>query len=392
MRCLKKKKDKNYIYVIATVTVLCITGIYIFYEKNKNDKNQTSKNIEVIEEMPEEKKDVFEDFYIKANEKIGTLSLDEKIGQIFLARYPEKNAIEEQQKYSLGGYILFEKDFKNKTEEEIKTEIQKIQENSKIPLLIAVDEEGGRVVRVSSNQNLANEKFKSPNELYNLGGFEKIKEDTIEKSEALYNLGINLNLAPVVDVSTEPGDYMYERTLGENTELTSVYAKTVIEASKKGKVSYTLKHFPGYGNNTDTHTGIVVDSRVYQEIVEYDLPPFKAGIDVEAEAVLVSHNVVTSIDKDNPASLSKEVHRLLREELGFTGVIITDDLAMGAVKNEEEAVIKAVTAGNDLIIVTDYAKSIQTVKKAVEDGKLSESQINELAFRVLAWKYYKEML
>lgn len=389
---MKKKKDKNYIYVIATVTVLCITGIYIFYEKNKNDKNQTSKNIEVIEEMPEEKKDVFEDFYIKANEKIGTLSLDEKIGQIFLARYPEKNAIEEQQKYSLGGYILFEKDFKNKTEEEIKTEIQKIQENSKIPLLIAVDEEGGRVVRVSSNQNLANEKFKSPNELYNLGGFEKIKEDTIEKSEALYNLGINLNLAPVVDVSTEPGDYMYERTLGENTELTSVYAKTVIEASKKGKVSYTLKHFPGYGNNTDTHTGIVVDSRVYQEIVEYDLPPFKAGIDVEAEAVLVSHNVVTSIDKDNPASLSKEVHRLLREELGFTGVIITDDLAMGAVKNEEEAVIKAVTAGNDLIIVTDYAKSIQTVKKAVEDGKLSESQINELAFRVLAWKYYKEML
>ena len=205
-------------------------------------------------------------------------------------------------------------------------------------------------------------------------------------------MGIYLNLAPVVDVSTEPGDYMYERTLGENTELTSVYAKTVIEASKKGKVSYTLKHFPGYGNNTDTHTGIVVDSRVYQEIVEYDLPPFKAGIDVEAEAVLVSHNVVTSIDKDNPASLSKEVHRLLREELGFTGVIITDDLAMGAVKNEEEAVIKAVTAGNDLIIVTDYAKSIQTVKKAVEDGKLSESQINELAFRVLAWKYYKEML
>ena len=389
---MKKKKDKNYIYVIATVTVLCITGIYIFYEKNKNDKNQTSKNIEVIEEMPEEKKDVFEDFYIKANEKIGTLSLDEKIGQIFLSRYPEKNSIEEKQKYSLGGYILFEKDFKNKTEEEIKTEIQKIQENSKIPLLIAVDEEGGRVVRVSSNQNLANEKFKSPNELYNLGGFEKIKEDTIEKSEALYNLGINLNLAPVVDVSTEPGDYMYERTLGENTELTSVYAKTVIEASKKGKVSYTLKHFPGYGNNTDTHTGIVVDSRVYQEIVEYDLPPFKAGIDVEAEAVLVSHNVVTSIDKDNPASLSKEVHRLLREELGFTGVIITDDLAMGAVKNEEEAVIKAVTAGNDLIIVTDYAKSIQTVKKAVEDGKLSESQINELAFRVLAWKYYKEML
>ena len=107
------------------------------------------------------------------------------------------------------------------------------------------------------------------------GGFDKIKEDTVKKSNLLYNLGINLNLAPVVDVSTNKNDYIYQRTLKQNTELTSTYAKTVIEASKKGKVSYTLKHFPGYGSNTDTHSGIAVENKSYEEILKNDLPPFK---------------------------------------------------------------------------------------------------------------------
>ena len=111
--------------------------------------------------------------------------------------------------------------------------IKEVQEVSKIPLLTAVDEEGGKVVRISSNKNLVEEPFKSSKELYKEGGFERIKEDTIEKSKVLNNLGLNVNLAPVVDVSTNASDYMYERALGENTELTATYAKTVISASKK---------------------------------------------------------------------------------------------------------------------------------------------------------------
>ena len=258
--------------------------------------------------------------------------------------------------------------------------------------MIAVDEEGGSVVRVSSNPNLAISKFKSPQELYTEGGFNLIKSDTINKSALLKSLGLNINLAPVVDVSTNPSDYMYARTLGENTTLTSTYAKTVIEASKGTGVSYTLKHFPGYGNNADTHTGSSTDTRTYDDIMNNDIPPFEAGIEAGAEAVLVSHNIVNSIDSDNPASLSASVHNLLRNELGFTGIIITDDLAMGATLSISNATVKAILAGNDLIITTDYEESFNEIKTVLSNGTISENQIDKLAFRVLAWKYYKGLM
>lgn len=335
---------------------------------------------------------IFKDYYILAYNKLKTMSLDEKISQLLLVRYPDSNAKQILEKYQFGGYVFFEKDFRNKTEQEVVNMIKELQSVSKIPILTAVDEEGGTVVRVSSNPNLVDAPFKSSKELYTSGGFEAIKQDTITKSKVLSNLGINLNLAPVVDVSTDPSDYMYHRSLGENTDLTSTYAKTVIQASKGTGVSYTLKHFPGYGNNVDTHTGSAIDNRTYDDIVNHDLPPFKAGIASSAEAVLISHNTVTSIDSANPASLSAGVHNILRNDLNFTGIIITDDLAMGAVSSIDNVAVKAVLAGNDLIITTDYEESIHSIKNAIQNGTISESLIDKLAFRVLAWKYYKGLM
>lgn len=335
---------------------------------------------------------IFSQYYILANDKLQELTLEEKISQLLLVRYPDNNPIGELVKYQFGGYLFFEKDFKDKTKKEVQNMMTSLQKNAKIPILTAVDEEGGKVVRISSNPNLVSEKFKSSQQLYSLGGFETIKNDTINKSNLLNSLGINLNLAPVVDVSTNPNDYMYERSFGQNTELTSTYAKTVINASKNLGVSYTLKHFPGYGNNDDTHNGITVDNRDYDDIVNNDLPPFKAGIDVGAEAVLVSHNIVANIDSSNPASLSTSIHNLLRNELNFTGIIITDDLAMGAISSINNATIKAILSGNDLIITTDYIESINEIKTAINDGTISEDLIDKLAFRVLAWKYYKGLM
>lgn len=335
---------------------------------------------------------IFSDFYIQAYEKLQTMDLDEKISQILLVRYPDSNGTEILKENQFGGYVFYEKDFKNKTTNGVKTMMNKLQDVSKIPILTAVDEEGGKIVRVSSNPNLASEPFKSSRELYLSGGFDAIKTDTIQKSNLLSTLGINLNLAPVVDVSTNSSDYMYERSLGEGTETTATYAKTVIEASKGLGVSYTLKHFPGYGNNSDTHNGTSIDNRTYDEIVKNDLPPFESGIDAGAEAVLVSHNIVNSIDPDNPASLSSSIHNLLRNKLGFTGIIITDDLAMGAVESIDSATVKAVLAGNDLIITTDYQESMSSIKTAIENDTIDERLVDKLAFRVLAWKYYKGLI
>ncbi len=337
---------------------------------------------------------IFSDYYVMAYNQLQKLSLDEKIGQLFLARYPSDNtkAINDLKTYKLGGYIFFEVDFKNKTKDDVINMTSSIQKNTTIPLLTAVDEEGGKVVRISSNPNLVSEKFKSPRDLYLQGGFDLIRQDTLEKSNVLNNLGLNLNLAPVVDVSTNSSDYMYPRTIGEDTKITSEYAKTVILASKENKVSYTLKHFPGYGNNSDTHQGSVVDNRRYDEIQKNDLPPFKAGVDAGAESILISHNTVNSIDNMNPASLSSTVHNILRKELGFTGITITDDLAMGAVSSIDDAAIKAILAGNDLIITTNYEEDIASIKRAVETGRISEDHIDKLAFRILAWKHYKGLM
>ena len=360
--------------------------------KNKEYQDVLLKDYKVLDDkLGYLNNGIFKEYYKKIYDKLKDMTLEEKISQILLVRYPD-DGMEVLKENQFGGYVFFAKDFENKTYEEVKTMINDLQKVSKIPILTAVDEEGGKVVRISSNSNLANEPFKSSRELYLEGGFEAIKKDTINKSKLLFDLGINLNLAPVVDVSTDSSDYMYGRTIGENSEITSQYSKVVIKASKKLGVSYTLKHFPGYGNNLDTHDGKVIDNRSYEDILKNDLPPFKAGIKEGAEVVLVSHNIVSSIDPNNPASLSASIHNLLRNELGFTGIIITDDLAMGATNNIENATVKAILSGNDMIITTDYDGSIKSIKEALTNKVIDESLIDRLAFRIIAWKYYKKML
>ena len=337
---------------------------------------------------------IFKDYYNNAFELLKKMSIDEKIGQLLFARVSDVNQIKDLKEYKFGGYLLFKRDFTKKTKDEVIKMIKSYQDNSKIPLLIGADEEGGIVTRISSNSNLVKEPFKSPRVLYLEGGLDKIKEDTISKNKILESLGINVNLAPVVDVSTNENDYMYKRSLGENSEITSEFSKLVIETSKDSKVSYCLKHFPGYGNNADTHIGLSLDTRDLESIKNIDLPPFESGIKAGAESVLVSHNIVSSIDKDNPASISIGIHNLLRDDLKFTGVVITDDLSMGAIEDhyKDGAVVNAINSGNDLLIVSDYKSSIKEIKDAINNKKLSENIINKRVLRILAWKYYKGLV
>lgn len=334
---------------------------------------------------------LFSQYNLLASNKRKSMTLDEKIGQLLLVRYDPEKAEEDLQKYQFGGFVFFEKDFSNKTKEDVQKMISNLQDKAKIPLLTAVDEEGGSVVRVSSNSQLAEKRFESPKTVYEKG-IEEVKQDTIKKSAMLNELGLNLNLAPVVDVSENPDDYMYARTIGKDKDDTSEYAKAVISASKGTQVSYTLKHFPGYGNNADTHKGTSEDKRTLEQLRQNDFLPFEAGIEAGAEAVLVSHNTVTQVDKDNPASLSKKIHELLRDELKFTGVIMTDDLDMGAVSSIENKTVKALQAGNDLIMTTGYEESFEKIKQAVQDGTITETEIDEHVDRILAWKYYKGIM
>ncbi len=334
-----------------------------------------------------------------AEELLAGMTLEEKVGQLFFVRCPTDRAPEDVSAYHLGGYLLFTRDFQDAagnwlTAEAFRAKIASWQEAAAIPLLIGVDEEGGAVVRASWNPNLFPDgKFHSPQWLashaHDHGNV--FAEDAWEKCCALLRFGINVNLAPVCDVSTDKRAFMYDRTLGKGAEETADYVDSVVTAMSDSGIGSVLKHFPGYGNNADTHTGVVVDGRPMEAFLDSDFLPFRAGIDAGGDktAVLVSHNIVTCMDEALPASLSPAVHRILREELGFDGVVMTDDLAMDAVAayaKDGAAAVMALEAGNDLIITTDYRTQIPQVVEAVRSGTLDEAAVDAACRRVLRWK------
>ena len=324
---------------------------------------------------------------------LDSMTLEEKVGQLFFVRCPMENAVEDISTYHLGGYLLFSRDFKDGdnwlTKEQFLEKIQSYQDVTEIPLFIGSDEEGGTVTRASRNPNLFSEPFKSPQAIYSAGGMKALAQDALDKSQSLLDLGINVNFAPVCDVSTNPGDFIYDRTLGQDAETTADYiTRTVLTMGDAGEMA-VLKHFPGYGNNADTHTGIAVDDRPMETFENSDLLPFKAGIEADAPFVLVSHNIVSCMDPDLPASLSPAVHKVLRETCGFEGIAITDDLAMDAVQayaKDGAVAVMALQAGNDMVITTDYRTQIPAVIEAVKNGTLEESVIDSACFRVLKCK------
>lgn len=314
---------------------------------------------------------------------------EEKIGQMFLACCPSSKQISDIMQYRPGGYLLFSSDFADKTADEVRAAIQSYQDASVIPMLIATDEEGGTVVRVSKNPALRSSPFASPQELYGTGGMQLVLEDAEEKSRLLKSLGINVNMAPVCDVSENPEDYIFERTLGKNAVETAEYIRQTVSVMEQQQIGSVLKHFPGYGSCGDTHSGLVTDNRPMETFMQSDFLPFSAGIESGSGAVLVSHNIVSCMDPDNPASLSPAVHDILRNTLGFEGVIITDELSMGAIAgyiSPEEAAVKAVLAGNNLICSFDYRKQIPAVIEAVENGEIPVSLVDDSVRRILRWK------
>ena len=214
-----------------------------------------------------------------------------------------------------------------------------------------------------------------------------VVENATEKSELLLSLGVNMNLAPVADVSTNPSDYMYDRSLGQNAEVTADFVSKTVTAMNNAGIMSVLKHFPGYGGvGGDSHQGTVYDDKTAESIRENDLLPFKAGIEAGASSVLVAHNTVNALDSENPASLSPTIHNMLRDECGFDGVIMTDDIAMGAVADMENVYVKAVNAGNDLLITTDYQTGYNQILDAVKCGEISEETLNSAVERVLKMK------
>ncbi|WP_125702574.1 glycoside hydrolase family 3 N-terminal domain-containing protein [Lacticaseibacillus daqingensis] len=325
---------------------------------------------------------------------INSLTLSQKVGQMFVLRTPAdtEKVKQDVQKYNLGGLIYYAADLQGLTQEQVKAKSDAFQVAAKTPLLIGIDQEGGSVSRLSASGLITDREFPSPQDLYKQGGVDATTKEATEVGTILRSLGVNWNYAPDADVTDDTSAFIFKRTLGQDYQTTADYMKQVVPAWQNAGVAATLKHFPGYGSAIDTHTDFAEVQKSLADFKAQDFLPFKAGIDAGVDSVMIAHIVMTQVDPVYPASLSPKVISLLRNDLGFKGVVITDALEMGAIqefaKNHdgEEIDTLAVKAGNDCIMNNDYETGIPQVVAAVQKGEISEAQIDGSVKRILQMK------
>lgn len=358
--------------------------------KEKQLQQPIKDTLEWIEQETAVEKKVTQ--YIE--KKLEEMTLEQKLAQMMILTN-EHDIIETNLRtYQPGGIIFFEVDFSGKTLERVKSRISTLQSYMQTPLLVGVDEEGGEVSRLKTLAEPNVPAFRGARSLTEEGK-DAVRQDTFQKMQYLKEMGINLNFAPVADIVNSRGSYMYARSAGGEAKVVSEYVETVLSVMQDQQVIGCVKHFPGYGDNVNTHDGLAHDSRTLAEYEEKDFLPFQAGIEVGVDMLMVSHIIMESVDKDNPASLSLKVHDILRDDFGFDGVVIADDLNMQAILENmtiEEATAKAFLAGNDMIFSANFAASMKGAISAVNQGLLTEEQIDESVGRILRMKIKNELI
>ena len=330
------------------------------------------------------------------------MSLEDKVAGLFIVT-PEaltgvskavkagdgtKEALE---KYPVGGLIYFKQNIQSK--EQITEMLANTVSMSKYPVFLAVDEEGAGVARVADALGL--KKADSAAEIGESGDANNAYNTYKEIGTYLTEYGFNLNFAPVADVLTDPdNDAIGERSFGSDPAVVSSMVASSVTALEEVGVTACMKHFPGQGDaNGDTHEGLASSDRTLEEIKATELQPFAAGMEAGAQMIMVGHFTVPAIDEDNtPASLSKKVITdLLREEMGYNGVVITDALNMSAISeyyDSAQACIMAFKAGADMVLMPeDFEAAYEGVLAAVKDGTISEARINDSLRRVYRIKY-----
>lgn len=345
---------------------------------------------EIYIPVNQEEEEIKEEIVLTKEEEIlNSMTLEEKIGQLFIVRYENIDEEDEVKQYQLGGITFYGKDFRYEDKDSIIELINSLQSDVKIPMFMSVDEEGGSVARVSRWYQYRSEIFLSPRDYYEQGGLDLVLQMEEDKAQLLSSLGLNMNLSPVADISDKPGAFMYDRSLGEDACTTAEFVCRTAKISADYGVGSVIKHFPGHGNNTDTHFYTTRDTRSLEELKENDLIPFQAAMDEENSAIMIGHTVVEALDDEYPASLSKKVHDYIRKQMSFDGVIMPDALDMDTVSssfNGENVAVLAIMAGNDILCTSEYKEQYEAVLQAVKDNKISIEQIDESVLRILRWK------
>jgi beta-N-acetylhexosaminidase len=330
------------------------------------------------------------------SEVISKMSLEDKIGQMILAGISgttmDTNAKKLISQFHVGGIIFYKNNFETPEQAVQLVNQLKAGNSSNLPLFLGIDQEGGRVTRLPGG--LVN--FPSNNQIGKLNNREfSYKVGTLLGHE-LKEFGLNLDFAPVLDINSNPNNPVIgDRSFGNNSEIVSTLGIQTMKGIQSQNVIPTIKHFPGHGDTSiDSHLELPIVNKSLNELQKLELIPFERAIKHGADVVMVAHILLSELDKTNPASMSKAVMTdLLRKQLSFKGVIITDDMTMGAITEHFDigkAAVESVKAGSDIILVGhDYnnvVKITSSLITAVENGEISEQRLNESLERIIQLK------
>ncbi|GGA77612.1 hypothetical protein GCM10008025_21430 [Ornithinibacillus halotolerans] len=326
-----------------------------------------------------------------------TLTLDEKIGQMIIAGIegttPTPETINLIEDYKVGGIIFFRDNLTSYSQaRNLVNGIKRMNANSNnIPLFLSVDQEGGRVFRLPDLEGLPTSWDiginNNPELSYQVGNI---------LAQQLHAYGMNMNYAPVLDVNNNPDNPVIgDRAFGDSPDLVTKLGIQTMKGMSEENIIPVIKHFPGHGDTTvDSHYELPLIDKSLQQLYDLELIPFIEAIGQGADVVMIAHILFPQLDSVHPSSMSKAViTELLREELGFDGVVVTDDMMMDAIENHYDigdAAVLSIKSGTDIILISehyeDIVHTIEKIKMAVQQGELSEQRIDESVERILRLK------
>lgn len=410
-----KKKRYALMVAILCVVVMGSLGGLSFYNLLHNNKQHYESNLNNNdigdESKNEEKEKTYDELLDEKSDKVlSSMSLKEKILSLFILEcdnlhdngetvtlYDEsvKNKLNE---YPVGGIILFADNIVDR--QQVINLNNEIQKNSRIPMFIGVDEEGGKVSRIASNKKMGTTKFESMKSIGDSGDMNKAYEVGETIGREIYELGFNLDFAPDSDVLTNPDNVeIGTRSFGSDSNLVADMAVNTVKGLQENNVCAVMKHFPGHGaSSANSHNQYTYTPQDLENMRKVEFLPFKKGIDFGVDFILVSHIAAPNVTGDKtPSTLSRKiVNDILRNELNYDGVVITDALNMKAVSSyytEEKMYIKALEAGCDMLLMPqNIDKAYESILNAYNDGTISEERIDKSVKRILKAKLRRNII
>lgn len=332
-----------------------------------------------------------------AQTQLEQMTTAEKIGQLVLVgmdgTQPDKHTRQLLEEYHVGGFIFYKDNITDSDQAlELFNELRAANRGNPVPLFLSIDEEGGRVSRLPSEFG----KMPTAARIGETGKVEAAAEAYGIIGQALAGFGLNLDFAPVLDVHSNPNNPVIgDRAFGTTPEEVSQMGLAAMKGLSDRGVIPVVKHFPGHGDTSvDSHLGLPVVEHDLDRLRQFELKPFADVIQAGADMVMIAHILLPKLDAENPASLSPAViHDLLRLEMGYEGVIISDDMTMGAITENytiEQASVEFVKAGGNIVLVghnyDQEIAAIEALAHAVEDGRISMDMLDERVYQVLKLK------